>query len=173
MVAAPESTESTRRLSTRARVGLGVASLAIAAALTAVATIAISNNRDSFNQDDDVFDLGNTGRIAGAIDGGGPILLADPLGRGRPIWVNHLGNDVAEGWVAFSALAPEGGEVCQVTWDAEAEEFADCQDRRYPEDGTGLDQFVVDVDGSVVSIDLNFAERDEPFFDDDDDGSEP
>lgn len=139
----------------------------IASVLMTVATIAISNNRDSFTQDDDVFDLGNTTRIAAEIDDRGPILFPDPLGRDRPIWVNHLSTEVETGWVAFSAIAPAPPEDCGVTWDEVAEEFVDCEERRYPPDGAGLDQFVVDVDGSIVAIDLNFAARDEPFFDDD------
>ncbi|MEM9037117.1 MAG: hypothetical protein AAGA99_24365 [Actinomycetota bacterium] len=169
MASPQEPTGSSRRFSTRTRVILGVVAFVGASVLLTLVTLGPARDREVSNLGDDVFDLGNTRRIAAEIDDRGPILFPDPVGGERPIWVNHLSSDISEGWVAFSAIAPAPPETCEVTWDEAALEFVDCQDRRYPEDGAGLEQFVVDVDGSVVAIDLNFAERDEPIFDDEDD----
>lgn len=148
---------------------LGALAFVAAVVLLVLVTFGPARDREVSNLGDDVFDLGNTTRIAAEIADRGPILFPD-VGEGdRPIWVNHLSPAVDTGWVAFSAVAPAPPDDCVVGWDEPAGQFVACDGRTYPPDGTGLAQFVIEVDGSIVSIDLNFAARDEPILGVDDD----
>ena len=80
-----------------------------------------------------------------------PLLFQDPADFDQPIWVNHLGGDVDDGWVAFAAAIG----TCAVEWDVDAQEFVDCEGTTYPADGTGLPQFDVRVDDGDVIVDLD------------------
>ncbi len=99
------------------------------------------------------FVLGKAERLAETVAREGPLLLPDPLGRGRDVWVQHLaGSD----WRTFDAHPPGAGGRCVVTWRADRRVFVDrCSGREHPADGTGLVSFPTEVDdeGRVV-IDL-------------------
>lgn len=92
-------------------------------------------------------------RTARLIEREGPLLLPDPAEGARPIWLNHIGGDVAKGWVAFDALAPGCGS--SLRWIVEKRHFVDpCTGRVWPPDGRGLrhhrvkivqDELVVDI----------------------------
>ena len=94
----------------------------------------------------------------------GPILFPDPANRGRDIYLQHLGDDREQGWLAFDARPLGEGRDCFLTWDQGARELVDngeCTKRyRFPEDGEGLPQYPASVndDGKVV-VDLNAADR--------------
>ena len=167
----PGRPEPRARTSARTRLLLGTLAFVAATVLLVLVTFGPARDREVSNLGDDVFDLGNTTRIAAEIADRGPILFPDVGEGNRPIWVNHLSPAVDTGWVAFSALAPAPPQDCVVELDDAAEQFVACDGRTFPLDGEGLEQFVVEVDGSIVSIDLNFAERDEPILGvDEDDG---
>ncbi len=80
-----------------------------------------------------------------------PLLFPDPAAGERPIWVNHVGDDAEDGWVAFAAHTDTN---CLVEWDAGRAEFVDCDGTRYPPDGEGLTQYQVEVEDGDVIVDL-------------------
>lgn len=116
-----------------------------------------------FKLGDDVFEVGDAERFAGVIDDEGPILFSS-LSRGRPIFVQHLGDDPTSGWFAVDARSPSDPEGCAtgIEWDPADDVFVDTCDRSstYPPDGSGLLDYdiSVDPDGTLV-VDLN---QDEP-----------
>jgi hypothetical protein len=102
------------------------------------------------------FNVGDAEARAAAIERDRtPLLFQDPADFVRPVWLSHVGDDPDEGWYAF--VAARGS--CAVDWDLDAQEFVDCDGRRYPVDGDGLEQFDVRVEDGDVIIDL---EADEP-----------
>jgi hypothetical protein len=94
----------------------------------------------------------------------GPILFPDPANRGRDIYLQHLGDDPEQGWLAFDARPLGEGRDCFLQWVPESRTFVDngecSQPFSFPEDGDGLPQYPASVndDGKVV-VDLNAAER--------------
>jgi hypothetical protein len=99
---------------------------------------------------DETFDA-NASVLASQIERDGPILFPDLLGKGKDIYVQHLGEDRKEGWRAFRATAgADRNRTCTLQWDRQARRFNDpCEaGRTYPEDGAGLEQYVVTVQGS-------------------------
>jgi hypothetical protein len=100
------------------------------------------------------FELGRAKDFAPTIARGGPILLPDPQGHSRDIFVQHLGGD---DWRAFEARAAGSPRQCILSWEQAARRFVDpCDGREYPADGAGLVSFVtiVNDDGKVV-VDLS------------------
>ncbi len=98
--------------------------------------------------------LGSAKSLGGSIDKQGPLLLSDPLGSKRSIYVQHLGgND----WRTFDTRAPGSSSECLVVWQAAERAFVDgCSHQAYPADGTGLIRFPTRVnDDGKVLIDLH------------------
>src|SRR5690606_24395042 len=94
-----------------------------------------------------VFDAGGTERIAAEIADRGPILYSDVAGGTRDLYLNHLSDDVTEGWVAFAAQQPGAARDCFLEWQADEEQFVDpCDGSTFPPDGEGLPQFPVYVE---------------------------
>ena len=80
-----------------------------------------------------------------------PLFQADPLGRGRDIWLTEIDG-------RFLAFAARGPSTCVVEW--QPPEFVDsCDGTAYPADGTGLLHYPVVVDDDDLAIDINFLER--------------
>ena len=100
------------------------------------------------------FDVGRAEDRARSIARDGPLLFQDPLGRGRDVYVQHLGDDR---WVAFAARAPGAPARCVLTWRKAEGHFADpCDQATYPSDGAGLVQYPARVDDDEhVQVDLN------------------
>jgi hypothetical protein len=99
------------------------------------------------------FELGRADALADTVARRGPLLLPDPLGRGRDVWVQHLGGS---DWRTFDAHPPGAPSRCVVEWEAARRVFVDrCSGREHPADGVGLVTFPTEVneDGRVV-IDL-------------------
>ena len=115
------------------------------------------------NLGDDEFRLEDLDGAAARIAENGPDIFPDLVGGNRPIMVNHVGDDLEEGWVAVVAIAP-GTDACIVEWDADAGEFEDCEGTNYPADGEGLTQFTAtpDVEDDVLLIDLGRARPEDP-----------
>ncbi|HUW02489.1 MAG TPA: hypothetical protein VMW08_09085 [Acidimicrobiales bacterium] len=110
---------------------------------------------------DDLFDAGQVESISGPIDETGiPLIFPDAAFGGRPIHVQHLGDDPQTGWLAFSAFDPNDAE-CIVEWvPAQALFVNQCDPSlTYPPDGTGLRQYPTTVTDGRLLIDLNSVER--------------
>jgi hypothetical protein len=106
------------------------------------------------------FVVGRADRFAERIaEQGAPILFKDPLtsAPGRELYVQHLGDDEKEGWLAIEAYAPGERELdCLLSWDRKTAEFVDpCTKARFPADGAGLTTYPGEVDDrTAVVIDL-------------------
>jgi hypothetical protein len=114
-----------------------------------------SQNPEKANLGDPVFNVGSAKRLAKEIDERGPFLFQDPLslGRGRNLYIQHLGDDPDTGWSAIEARLPDS-EACAVTWDLEREEFVDCRRNVHPPDGEGLTTYPGVVENGRVRVDL-------------------
>lgn len=105
------------------------------------------------------FDAGSAEQRAASIAREGPILLPDPASGQRDIYLQHLGDDAQDGWLAFDAREIDATRECTLRWDAARGLFEDpCDGSTVPADGEGLRHYPVVVDdaGKLV-IDLNRA----------------
>jgi hypothetical protein len=94
------------------------------------------------------FALGKDTVFAPKVAAHGPLIFA-PLRGSLVLYVQHLGNDPAKGWLAVAAQVPGQPPNCAVQWHAASHEFVDpCTHAVYPEDGQGLPHYAVRVDPS-------------------------
>lgn len=110
--------------------------------------LALSRNPDArSNLGDDVFEIGDAGGIANAIRRDGPLLVADPLRRGRNLVVDRRGGE----WVVF-AVRPSG-EDCRIELQRDTGRVVDtCTG---PIDDTGsLPHYEATTDDGALVIDL-------------------
>jgi len=85
-----------------------------------------------------LYDVGIARDLAGPIADKGPLLLPDLLRHDKVIYVQHLGDDPATSWFAFSALAP-GSSTCVLQWDQGTQRFAaPCTTAVFLADGTAI-----------------------------------
>lgn len=142
---------------------LGGILLIVVAICVAGAVLAIANDSADvdINLGDDEFELENIEGAAARIAEDGPDIYPDPTGGSRTILVNHVGDDVEEGWVAVLAIAP-GTEACLVNWDADDDVFKDCEGTAYPPDGEGLDQLPTRVEDDSLFVDLGRGPSNDP-----------
>ncbi len=105
----------------------------------------------------DTFDAGLTSKRADAIRRDGPILFSDVASGQNDIYLQHLGDDDATGWLAFDARRTGTTRNCTLTWDGDSAQFTDpCDGTVVPADGTGLKQYqVVVTEAGTVVINLN------------------
>lgn len=104
---------------------------------------------------DERFNAGRVGRISAEIDDRGPILYSDVGGGRRDIWLNHLGDDPDEGWVAFDARHPEASRACTLAWLPEEGVFDDpCGGPSVGPDGDDLPHYRAEEEDGDVLIDL-------------------
>lgn len=105
-----------------------------------------------------VFRAGQASRLAPEIAEGGPFLFKDPLtrGAGRELYLQHLGEDVKEGWIAFEARARGAGEDCILETGRKQGPLRDpCSGRVYPATGEGLVTYPATVnDDGIVEVNL-------------------
>jgi hypothetical protein len=138
---------------------VGVAGLALGIMLViALFVLAIpsltEDNRIEVRLGDDVFVAGSAVSRSDAIAADGPILLADVASGDRDVYLQHIGDDPASGWLVFDARRPGAGRDCTLVWGDG--QFTDpCDGTVVPADGTGLNAYDVTVndDGDVV-VDL-------------------
>ena len=100
-----------------------------------------------------IFRVGTARNQAEIVDRHGPLLFQDPLGHGRDIYVNHLGETR---WTAFVIHPPGEAKSCSVRWRAATRDFLDpCSRHVFPADGEGLVRYRASVDakGDLV-VDL-------------------
>lgn len=171
----PVETRSTDK-QTRAVI-LAVTALIVAIAI-GWAVIAMSGSSPStrLRLGDDVFEAGNATRMSVQIRQDGPILFSDVSGRGqnRPVFVNHFGDDPADRWVAFDAVAPGAPENCFLSWSEDAQVFEEisvsdkgdfrrgevCRPITFPPNGEGLPQYRWKVDDEgLLTIDFRPEDR--------------
>jgi hypothetical protein len=125
----------------------------LAGLLLFLAVMKVISSGDTRSAGTERFDLGKAEALAGTVARQGPLLLPDPLGRGRDVWVQHLGGS---DWRTFDAHPPGAPARCVVAWEAARRVFVDrCSGRVHPADGAGLVSFPTQVneDGRVL-IDL-------------------
>lgn len=148
---------------TRQIVAASVAGVIVASFLLLLVVRFASERPDEVNLGRDRFEVGRADVFARAIERDGPILFKDPLTSrpGREIYVQHLGDDEEEGWIALDAYAPGAPreERCILEWDPNEGVFSDpCGDAEIPADGTGVRTYEGEVDDrDAVIIDLRTA----------------
>jgi len=101
-----------------------------------------------------LFKVGSAKNQAKIVERNGPLLFADPLQKGRDIYVNYLGNGQ---WVAVEVHPPDESKSCTVTWKGATRTFHDpCSGKDFPADGTGLIRYkaTVQKNGDLV-VDLH------------------
>lgn len=137
---------------------VAVAGVLTAVGIAAVVLIAAGSGGVETNLGADVFSAGRTDALADAIDRDGPIAYPDLLGRDRPVYIHHLGEDLDEGWLAIDAVAPGQLTECVLEWDGRR--FTDpCSDASYPPIDPQLRTYPTLVDDDdIVVVDLR-AER--------------
>lgn len=160
MVTGPQFPRVRNPRRTRMVVGAAVVGVVLAAVLVLLVVRFASERPDDVNLGNEVFEVGRADVFARAIERDGPILFKDPLTSraGREVYVQHLGGDEDEGWLALDAYAPGAPreERCILEWDPEGGVFTDpCGDGEVPPDGEGVRTYPGDVDDrGVVIIDL-------------------
>jgi hypothetical protein len=139
--------------STRAVVLTGIAGV-LAGVLVFVGIVSLAGSGKAKSKlASDVFKVGKAKNQAVIVDRNGPLLFADPLQRGRDIYLDHLGD---ARWAAFEVHPPGEPKSCTVKWQPQTRSFRDpCGGRLYPADGTGLTRYsaYVDKKGDLV-VDL-------------------
>lgn len=105
----------------------------------------------------DTYDAGSATARASNIASGGPLLFSDVSSGKRDIYLQHTGDDPAEGWSAFDARRPGQGRQCTLEWQSASNDFRDpCDGTIVPAGGTGLPTYSVTVtDKGKVVVDLN------------------
>ena len=105
----------------------------------------------------DTYDAGPASSRAENIASGGPLLFSDVSSGKRDIWLQHLGDAVDQGWLAFDARRPGQSRDCTLDWQAASNDFRDpCDGTIVTADGAGLLSYPVTVtDKGRVIVDLN------------------
>ena len=131
--------------------------LAVAGALMVLVVRFASENPEKANLGSPVLRF-DAERLAREVEERGPALYKDPLTSrpGREIYVQHLGDDPEQGWLAIRAYAsPVPTLECLLRWDGAGRRFVDpCSQRTYPPDGQGLTTYPATVADGRVSVDL-------------------
>ena len=106
---------------------------------------------------DGFYQPGNVEDLAPAIEENGPLLLPDLAQGDRDVFLQHVGSDESDGWLAIAVRPQTASRDCYVQWEADTETFVDnCDGTVYPADGEGLPHYPVSVgsEGDLI-IDLN------------------
>jgi hypothetical protein len=139
---------------------LAIAAVAIVLIAVVAVFVAVAVSRDDveLNLGDERFNAGQTDRLSKEIDDGGglPFLYPDLVGRDRNLFVQHLGDEQDEGWVAFGAFDPDDPS-CAVLIDREAKVLVNACDESvtFPLSGKGLRQYPVSVEDGRIYVDVN------------------
>ncbi|NNC79633.1 MAG: hypothetical protein HKN94_05715 [Acidimicrobiales bacterium] len=153
----------TRKLDARSAAIVGIIAV-IAALLIGVIAVNVGRQSGRLVLGDLDFRSLNTDNMAAEIEENGPILWPDVASGSRDLWLQHLGDDPARGWSAFDARQPGDSRDCNVVWESDAREFRDpCSNTTYLQDGTGLPQIPVFLDGRELIIDINGVRKAEEF----------
>jgi hypothetical protein len=136
---------------------LGVAlALAIGFALISMA----DEGTVEFKLGDDVFDAGSVGNLLDQIEEGGPVLFPDASDdKDRDVYIQHVGDDRDEGWLAIAAHPPGESRECFLRWLADGERFVDCRGETYPADGGDQERFDAYVEDGRVFVDFRAGDE--------------
>ncbi|MFN0092664.1 MAG: hypothetical protein ACKVWR_20715 [Acidimicrobiales bacterium] len=157
---APGARRRPSRRSAAAALTMALGGVAAAVVLFVGITNLASRGKVEVRLGDDRFEVGDARSWSAKIADKGPLLFADPAGRARDVWVNHLGEDPLQGWVAFEARPAGASRDCSVRWSADSGGFENpCTGDRYPPDGGTLARFPVAIEGGRVRVDINYADR--------------
>jgi len=131
---------------------IGIAGVIVGVAMIVLVLVANNAGSGGSHSSRSTFEVGPADASAKAIERDDtPLLFQDPATFSRPVFVQHLGTDPSTGWFAFDAAVGS----CVVTWHKETHDFAGCDGRRYPADGTGLHQYPVTVRDGNLTVDLD------------------
>ena len=128
--------------------------IVIAAILAVVALVKLASSGTVKNQlGAPTFLAGRARDYAPQVDAQGPILFNDLLGKGRPVYLQHLGPDPKLGWVAIQAIVPGQPARCVLKWDHGFKN--PCSSDAYPADGAGLVRYPATVlPSGRIDVDL-------------------
>jgi hypothetical protein len=168
------------QINARSAVLVGVTGVVIALLLgTMVLWVARSSDSVILQIGDTQFDAGFTGRQSEEITARGPILYPDAGSKGeRDLYVQHIGDDPAVGWIAFEARRPGDPRDCSAEWNEGRRTFtltssgdAVCGAATFNDLGCGLTRFPVGVVDDKVIVFLNDSQEevDAKFTDPDED----
>jgi hypothetical protein len=153
-----------RRVDARSALVVGASGVIVVLVLGAMVVYLAGRDDIQVRLGDDRFQDINAESVARKIAEDGPIIYQDLAGGSRDIYVQHLGDDPEQGWLAFDVRPAGEARECALTWQVDEQQFVDngaCSAAfTFPPDGTGLAQYpaTVNDDGKVV-IDLNAADR--------------
>jgi hypothetical protein len=137
---------------------IAAAGVVLALGLAFLVAQAASRGDVDIRLGDERFNAGKTEDIIGLIEKGDglPALFPDLVSRNRNIYVQHLGDDPDEGWVAFGAFDPDDPS-CVVEIDRGAKILVNgCDgDVTYPISGEGLRAYPTTVENGRLFVDLN------------------
>jgi hypothetical protein len=114
----------------------------------------LGSGKAKSNLGSNLFKPGNAKNLAQNVERNGPLLFADPLQKGRDIYVNRVGGNQ---WVTVEVHPPGESKSCTVKWNGSTHTFHDpCSGHDYPADGTGLVRYktTVEKNGDLV-VDLH------------------
>ncbi len=102
------------------------------------------------------FDAGAATDRAAEIAERGPFLLPDVAGHDRDVFIQHVGTNPRDGWLAFAARQTGASRDCTLEWHTEQDEFVDpCDGATVDANGDGLTQYSVEVsDTGEVIVDF-------------------
>lgn len=121
--------------------------------------------------------LGRAEDMAKSIAEGGPIMYGDLAGGTRDIVLQHVGDDLEEGWLALAARPQGVSENCAIAWQQDEGLFRlleidsnendqskwdvteDCDGREFPADGGDLPRYEVIIRDDRLYIDPRADER--------------
>ena len=137
----------------------GVVAVVFGVALLVGLSLWSSTGNADLRLGDERFSAGRTERLAERIaTDRRPFLFSDVSGSGggRDIYVHHVGETPAVGWLAYAARAPgQTDRACTLAWDVAAQELVDpCTGARFPAEGSGLTRYRVSVEGDQLFVDL-------------------
>lgn len=138
---------------------LGAAVVVATMLALAVVAVTIGRDRSTTSLGDDRFQDIRAAEILTVVDDGGPVFFPDLTDGTRDIYVTHLGDDPLRGFLAFSARSPQTS--CLVEWRPALTAFVDTCDETltYTQDGSGLEQYPVELSEGKLQIDINYADR--------------
>jgi hypothetical protein len=119
----------------------------VVAVIVAISLIELSSSGSVKSQlSSPTFLAGRAQDYAPLVARAGPILLPDPQGRSRNVYLQHLGPDPTVGWITILAVPPGEPARCVVTWEQGTQLFRDpCTGRTYAPDGAGLVRYPTTV----------------------------
>lgn len=132
------------------------------------ASVALTSRHNNRVQTEPVggeVNLGDAKSLRAGIDkgDGAPIFFPDVSGNNaRGVYINHEGDDLTTGWVAFLAQVPGEAADCLWQWDQKSGRFTtSCDSAKHADAmGTGLKQYPVHITEGRVKVDLTVRDAD-------------